>query len=197
MGHCRQTEHLVWCFTCSAMVTRCSTASHTMDCGSRLAHSRNWDASMADLPWLWDREGQEERLRAGPHRLGTLVLHCRHGHGGVTAVLTNRKQLRMLGSTLLPPKAATSPSCRGTWMASWSRTPRCRWSHRPPAFATWLKRSAVGWTGRQALRHTAGACTGGSLNQGENTELRLNNHHRHPSSSPKQQFRAFPSQRLW
>lgn len=85
MGHCRQTEHLVWCFTCSAMVTRCSTASHTMDCGSRLAHSRNWDASMADLPWLWDGEGQEERLRAGPHRLGTLVLRCtwpRRGHRG-------------------------------------------------------------------------------------------------------------------
>lgn len=56
MGHCRQTEHLVWCFTCSAMVTRCSTANHTMDCGSRLAHSRNWAASMAGFPWLWGRD---------------------------------------------------------------------------------------------------------------------------------------------
>lgn len=175
MGHCRQTEHLVWCFTCSAMVTRCSTASHTMDCGSRLAHSRNWDASMADLPWLWDGEGQEERLRAGPSCLGTLVPHHQHvpmeGPARATAVLTNRKQLRMLGSTLLPPKAATSPSWRGTWMASWSRTPRCRWSHRPPAFATWLKRSAAGRTGRRP-RQTHGWClgtagsTGGQLKPG-------------------------------
>lgn len=64
MGHCRQTEHLVWCFTCSAMVTRCSTASHTMDCGSRLAHSRNWDASMAGFPLLWGGE-RKGLLRAG------------------------------------------------------------------------------------------------------------------------------------
>lgn len=64
MGHCRQTEHLVWCFTCSAMVTRCNTASHTMDCGSRLAHSRNWDASMADFPLLWGGE-RKGLLRTG------------------------------------------------------------------------------------------------------------------------------------
>lgn len=58
------------------------------------------------------------------------------------SILTKRKQLRTLGSTLLPPKAATSPSWRGTWMASWSRTPRWRWSHWLPELATWLKRSA-------------------------------------------------------
>lgn len=59
-----------------------------------------------------------------------------------SSILTKRKQLRTLGSTLLPPKAATSPSWRGTWMASWSRTPRWRWSHWLPELATWLKRSA-------------------------------------------------------
>lgn len=58
MGHWRHTEHLVWCFTCSAMVTLCSTASHTMDWGSRLAHSRNWDTSMADFPLLWGGRGR-------------------------------------------------------------------------------------------------------------------------------------------
>lgn len=51
------------------------------------------------------------------------------------------KQLRTLGSMLEPPKAATSPSCLGIWMASWSRRPSCLWSHVSPADATWLKRS--------------------------------------------------------
>ena len=46
------------------------------------------------------------------------VFRC-NMHGGAP-VLTTRKQLRTLGSTLLPPKAATSPSWRGIWMASWS-----------------------------------------------------------------------------
>lgn len=51
------------------------------------------------------------------------------------------KQLRTLGSMLEPPKAATSPSCLGIWMASWSRSPSCLWSHVSPADATWLNRS--------------------------------------------------------
>lgn len=102
--------------------------------------------------------GGEAQSRTQPPRDACSSLHI--ATEGVTAVLTNRKQLRMLGSTLLPPKAATSPSCRGTWMASWSRTPRCRWSHRPPAFATWLKRSAVGRTERQPPQ-THGWCLHG------------------------------------
>ena len=55
--------------------------------------------------------------------------------------LTCWKQLRTLGSMLEPPKAATSPSCLGIWMASWSSRPSCLWSHVSPADATWLKRS--------------------------------------------------------
>lgn len=51
------------------------------------------------------------------------------------------KQLRTLGSMLEPPKAATSPSCLGIWMASWSSSPSCRWSQVSPDEATWLKRS--------------------------------------------------------
>lgn len=54
------------------------------------------------------------------------------------------KQLRTLGSMLEPPKAATSPSCLGIWMASWSSRPSCRWSHVSPADATWLKRPEQG-----------------------------------------------------
>lgn len=142
MGHCRHTEHLVWCFTCSAMVTRCSTASHTMDCGSRLAHSRNWDASMADFPLLWGGRGRGCSESWTQLQWGTDPQHSAAEGWEPCPELTKRKQLRMLGSTLLPPNAATSPSWRGTWMASWSRTPRCRWSHSPPALATWLKRSA-------------------------------------------------------
>lgn len=51
------------------------------------------------------------------------------------------KQLRTLGSMLLPPKAATSPSCRGIWMASCSSRPSCLWSHISVGPATSLKRS--------------------------------------------------------
>lgn len=56
-------------------------------------------------------------------------------------VFTCWKQLRTLGSMLLPPKAATSPSCRGIWMASWSKRPSCLWSHISVGPATSLKRS--------------------------------------------------------
>jgi len=62
--------------------------------------------------------------------------------------LTCWKQLRTLGSMLEPPKAATSPSCLGTWMASWSSRPSCLWSHVSPADATWLKRSEEWGEGR-------------------------------------------------
>lgn len=51
------------------------------------------------------------------------------------------KQLRTLGSILLPPKAATSPSCRGIWIASCSNRPSCLWSHISVGPATSLKRS--------------------------------------------------------
>lgn len=57
-------------------------------------------------------------------------------------ILTIRKQLRTLGSTLLPPNAATSPSCRGIWMASWSSRLRWRWSVKPPAPDTCRNTSA-------------------------------------------------------
>ena len=57
--------------------------------------------------------------------------------------LTCWKQLRTLGSMLLPPKAATSPSCRGIWIASWSSRPSCLWSHISVGPATSLKRSAT------------------------------------------------------
>lgn len=59
-------------------------------------------------------------------------------------MLTCWKQLRTLGSMLLPPKAATSPSCRGIWMASWSSRPSCRWSHISVGPATSLKRPTKG-----------------------------------------------------
>lgn len=38
------------------------------------------------------------------------------------------KQLRTDGSILEPPKAATSPSWRGTWMQSCKSSPNLRWS---------------------------------------------------------------------
>jgi len=38
------------------------------------------------------------------------------------------KQLRTEGSIFEPPKAATSPSCRGTWMQSCKSSPNLRWS---------------------------------------------------------------------
>lgn len=56
--------------------------------------------------------------------------------------LTNWKQLRTLGSMLLPPNDATSPSCLGIWIESCSRRPRRRWSQNPVALATCLKRSS-------------------------------------------------------
>lgn len=59
------------------------------------------------------------------------------------SVLTMRKQLRTLGSTLLPPKAATSPSWRGIWMASWSSRLRWRWSVKPPGPDTWRNKSVT------------------------------------------------------
>lgn len=64
-------------------------------------------------------------------------------------VLTIRKQLRTLGSTLLPPNAATSPSCRGIWMASWSSRLRWRWSVKPPAPDTCRNKSATTRSSRQ------------------------------------------------
>lgn len=70
----------------------------------------------------------------------SLVLFC-SSHEGL--YLTCWKQLRTLGSMLLPPKAATSPSCRGIWIASWSRRPSCLWSHISVGPATSLKRSAT------------------------------------------------------
>lgn len=69
-----------------------------------------------------------------------LVLFC-SSHEGL--YLTCWKQLRTLGSMLLPPKAATSPSCRGIWIASCSRRPSCLWSHISVGPATSLKRSAT------------------------------------------------------
>lgn len=69
-----------------------------------------------------------------------LVLLC-PSHEGL--YLTCWKQLRTLGSMLLPPNAATSPSCRGIWIASWSRRPSCLWSHISVGPATSLKRSAT------------------------------------------------------
>ena len=68
MGHCLQIEHLVWCFTCSAMVTRCKTASHTMDWGSKLTHSRNCEASMTGFPVLWGNKKPDSNVW-GPKRL--------------------------------------------------------------------------------------------------------------------------------
>lgn len=56
--------------------------------------------------------------------------------------LTNWKQLLTLGSMLLPPKEATSPSCRGIWMESCSSSPSRRWSQKPVELATCLNRSA-------------------------------------------------------
>lgn len=64
-----------------------------------------------------------------------------HWNACVT-ILTMRKQLRTLGSTLLPPKAATSPNWRGIWMASWSSRLRWRWSVKPPGPETWWNKSA-------------------------------------------------------
>lgn len=55
--------------------------------------------------------------------------------------VTRRKQLRTLGSTLLPPKAATSPNWRGIWMASCSSRLRWRWSVSPPGPDTWRNKS--------------------------------------------------------
>lgn len=55
--------------------------------------------------------------------------------------LTNWKQLLTLGSMLLPPKEATSPSCRGIWMESCSSSPSRRWSQKPVELATCLNRS--------------------------------------------------------
>lgn len=55
--------------------------------------------------------------------------------------LTNWKQLLTLGSMLLPPKEATSPSCRGIWMESCSSSPSLRWSQKPVELATCLNRS--------------------------------------------------------
>lgn len=45
--------------------------------------------------------------------------------------LTLAKQLRTLGSMLLPPNAATSPSWRGIWIQSWTSSPNFRWSVNP------------------------------------------------------------------
>lgn len=59
----------------------------------------------------------------------------------VGARRTNWKQLRTEGSMLEPPKEATSPSCRGIWMESWSRRPRRRWSQKPVALATCLNKT--------------------------------------------------------
>lgn len=67
--------------------------------------------------------------------------HTQYNSGYVWGKHTCWKQLRTLGSMLEPPKAATSPSCLGIWMASWSRRPSCLWSHVSPADATWLNRS--------------------------------------------------------
>ena len=63
------------------------------------------------------------------------------------------KQLRTLGSMLLPPKAATSPSCRGIWIASCSNRPSCLWSHISVGPATSLKRSTRK-RGKQLTSHT-------------------------------------------
>lgn len=83
-------------------------------------------------------------------------------HAGVKH--TCWKQLRTLGSMLEPPNAATSPSCLGIWMASWSRRPSCLWSHVSPADATWLNRSWQAeqirgqWGRKQGLRINYNTC---------------------------------------
>lgn len=68
---------------------------------------------------------------------------------------TNWKQLRTEGSMLEPPNDATSPSCRGIWMESWSRRPRRRWSQKPVALATCLNKTA-GWRRREGERGGGG-----------------------------------------
>lgn len=82
------------------------------------------------------------RSKLCTHHCLSVNVFRRDMHGGASA-LTMRKQLRTLGSTLLPPKAATSPNWRGIWMASWSSRLRWRWSVKPPGPDTWRNKSAT------------------------------------------------------
>lgn len=93
-------------------------------------------------------EGGETKSRVSEVAVTHVPLVCvwAEWRGGV---LTIRKQLRTLGSTLLPPNAATSPSCRGIWMASWSSRLRWRWSVKPPAPDTCRNKSATTRSSRQ------------------------------------------------
>lgn len=93
-------------------------------------------------------EGGETKSRVSEVTVTHVPLVCvwAEWRGGV---LTIRKQLRTLGSTLLPPNAATSPSCRGIWMASWSSRLRWRWSVKPPAPDTCRNKSATTRSSRQ------------------------------------------------
>jgi len=56
-------------------------------------------------------------------------------------MLTFSRQLRTLGSTLLPPKAAISPSCRGIWMHSCSSA--CSWCSLTRSFASATNRNTA------------------------------------------------------
>lgn len=49
MGYSLQILHFAWCLAVSAAARRCSTGSHTRDCGSSFSHSRKW------LTWISGR----------------------------------------------------------------------------------------------------------------------------------------------
>lgn len=120
-----------------------------------LGSSYSWDGSYSlnqiclkkQNTTYWDGTQRPPPFGSSPSSLSHFLEHSQnpssvHPVHQQSRVFTCWKQLRTLGSILLPPKAATSPSCRGIWMASWSKRPSCRWSHISVGPATSLKRSA-------------------------------------------------------
>lgn len=124
--------HLAWCFAVSAAATRWRTGSQTIDWGSKRIQSRKTEASSSGLLLAFISE--RKKINAG--NAEKMLPKCIFYMAALQWLLTNWKQLRTLGSILLPPKDATSPSCLGIWMASCRRRPRRRWSQKPVALAT-------------------------------------------------------------
>lgn len=121
----------------------------------------HWEAAILEviaIPWIkyalrnkiqtyWDGTQCPSPFGSSPTSLSHFLENSQNSSSlhpvyQQSCVFTCWKQLRTLGSILLPPKDATSPNCRGIWIASCSKRPSCRWSHISVGPATSLKRSA-------------------------------------------------------
>ena len=112
---CLQMLHLAACLADSAATKRCRTGSHTILCGSCFIHPKKLAALVMKKKYHQFMKPNISQYVVACYDLLTSI-NC-------LSPVAFSKQLLTEGSTLLPPKAASSPSTRGIWIQSCSSRP--------------------------------------------------------------------------